>query len=115
MSNGKGGPEGHLPTLETRAKVIGFSCAGFTQTQIADYLDIDDKTLRRHYRDELDKAKMDKTVALSDNLYQDAINGDKASREFWLKCQAKWAYAKPPEDDKKSATEALLEKLIEKL
>jgi len=104
----------HEPTDETRGKVIGFSCAGFNQTQIADYLKIDDKTLRKYYRYELDHAKMEKTMALADSLYKDALEGDKDDRQFWLKCQAKWSYAKP-EEDKKTVTDTLLEKLIDKL
>ena len=112
--NHSGGEPEHEPTIETRAKVVAFSCAGFNQAMIANYLDIDDKTLRRHYRDELDKAKMEKTIILSESLFRDAQNGNEQAREFWLKCQARWAYAKPDED-KKSVTEALLEKLIDKL
>lgn len=104
----------HEPTDILRGKVIGFSCSGFTQAQIADYLDIDDNTLRKHYRYELDHAKMDKTVALANSLYRDALAGDKDDRQFWLKCQAKWSYAKP-EEDKKTVTDTLLEKLIDKL
>jgi plasmid maintenance system antidote protein VapI len=104
----------HEPTDILRGKVIGFSCAGFTQAQIADYLEIDDNTLRKHYRYELDHAKMDKTAALANSLYRDALEGDKDDRQFWLKCQAKWSYAKP-EEDKKTVTDTLLEKLIDKL
>lgn len=112
---GKVGNPEHIATLQTRAKVEGFVCAGFSQGQIANYFQIDEKTLRKHYRDELDKSKMDKTMILGNNLYLDAINGNEQAREFWLKCQGRWSYAKPPEDEKASKTEALLEKLIDKL
>ena len=110
-----GSPE-HEPTLLTRAKVEGFSCAGYTQTQIANYLQIDDKTLRKHYRHELDCAKMDKTMALSDNLYMDALNGDKDDRQFWLKTQGRWSYAKPKEEVEHDAQMlTVLEKLTDKI
>ncbi|PWU07231.1 MAG: hypothetical protein C5B43_00625 [Verrucomicrobia bacterium] len=110
------GPPEHEPTVETRAKVVGFACAGFKQTQIADYLDIDEKTLRKHYRYELDKAKMEKTMMLGNNLYADALNGDKVSREFWLKCQGGWHYSKPPEDnDRDSKILSVMERVIDKL
>jgi hypothetical protein len=110
-----GGEPEHEPTEETRQKVIDLSCNGFNQTDIADHLDIDDKTLRKHYRVELNKAKREKTLILGNSLYQDAVNGNEQAREFWLKCQARWAYAKPPEDDKPTKMESLLEKLIDKL
>jgi hypothetical protein len=106
----------HVPTEESRAKVIGFACAGFTQDQIANYFDIDDKTLRSHYRYELDKAKMEKTMILGNSLYKDALDGDKDSREFWLKCQGRWSYAKPPEDtDRDKKMLSVMEMVIDKL
>ncbi len=102
----------HEPTDILRGKVIGFSCAGFTQAQIADYLNIDDNTLRKHYRYELDHAKMDKTIALADSLYRDALAGDKDDRQFWLKCQGRWAYYKPPEEEKTYVPNTILEMLV---
>lgn len=111
----KGGAPEHEPTLESRAKVVAFSCAGFSQTQIANYFDLDDKTLRKHYRYELDNAKLEKISIISDNIYKMALEGNERMAEFILKCQGRWSYAKPPEDEKPTKTEALLEKIIEKL
>ena len=112
----KGGeqPTEHKPTIHNRSKVIEFVCAGFKQKDIAMYFDLDEKTLRKHYRNELDKSNMMRTGKLGKNLYLDALAGDKASREFWLKTQGRWSYAKPPEEQG-SKTDALLEKLIDKL
>lgn len=114
MSN-PGLPE-HEPTLLTRTKVEAFNCAGFSQTDIANYLDIDEKTLRKHYRVELDQAKMDKISTLSNNVYKLAMEGNEKMMEFVLKCQGRWSYARPPEDeDKERLKKSLLEKVIEKL
>lgn len=88
----------HKPTAETRQKVIDLSCNGATQPQIGAYLGIDDKTLRLYYREELDKSKLDKRVILGNNLYSDALAGDKAAREFWLKCQGGWCPARAAEE-----------------
>ena len=71
----KGGSPEHVPTEESRAKVADFTCAGFTQTDIAKYFNIDDKTLRKHYRDELDKAKLEMIRGLSQNAYRMALGG----------------------------------------
>lgn len=109
-----GGIPAHIPTEQTRFKVASLICNGFTQADAAQYLDIDETTLRRHYREELDKAKKDKTMALGSLLYQRALEGDAKAQEFWLKCQGGWAY-KQSEEDKKSVSDTLLEKLIEKL
>lgn len=103
----------HVPTDETRQKVIDFSCSGFTHDQIAAYLDIDQKTLLKYYRYEATKAKLEKTAKLGGNLYLDALHGDKQAREFWLRTQGRWANARTPDEEK--ITNALLEKLIDKL
>lgn len=107
-------PHEHRPTQHSRSKVIEFVCAGFKQDSIAMYFDIDEDTLRKHYRAELDKSNMMRTGKLGRNLYLDALAGDKQAREFWLKTQGRWSYAKPPEEQG-SKTDALLEKLIDKL
>lgn len=108
-------PHAHVPTLETKAKIIGFSCAGFTQEQMAKYLKISVDTLVKYYSDELDQAKMEKISQISSNVYKQAMEGNEKMAEFVLKTQGRWSYAKPPEDDKKSTTDTLLEKLIDKL
>ncbi len=105
----------HVPTDENKIIVRELYAAGIKKLRIAERLKIDERTLCKYYENELDNHKDHMIGSLAKNLYQDALDGDKASREFWLKCQGRWSYAKPPEDDKKSATEALLEKLIEKL
>ena len=105
----------HVPTEQTKAKVIGFSCAGFSQEQIADYLDIDKNTLQTHYRYELDHAKLERIDTLSGQAYRLAMNGSEKMIEFLLKTQGKHYYAKAPEDDKKSTTDTLIEKLIDRL
>lgn len=110
--------ETHGPTKESRQTVIDLCCAGFNQNEIAEYLDISANTLRKHYREELTKAKKQKTIALANNLYKDALNGDAKAREFWLCCQARWSKAKDKDDiDTAAAVESLkplLEKIIDK-
>ena len=115
MSEREYKPE-HMPTEESRQKVIDLSCNGFSQAHIGDYFDIDEKTVRKHYRRELDTAKRDKTIALGNKLYLRALDGNAGAQEFWLKCQGRWSYAKSPEDSEKDAKQmTLMEKLIDKL
>ena len=109
-----GGIPEHEPTDALRQKVADLSCNGCSQADISDHLDIDEKTLRRHYKHELFNAKREKMAKLGTNLYLDALNGNAQAREFWLKTQGRWSFAKP-EEDKKSTTDTLLEKLIDKL
>jgi hypothetical protein len=106
--NGGGKPP-HVPTLKTRGLVDNFACCGFTQAQIADYLNIDEITLRKYYREELDHSQMKKTGKLARNLYLDALNGDKESREFYLRTRGGFANAKPKEDDTNKGIQSILE------
>jgi hypothetical protein len=48
----------HEPTSQTTAEVRALATFGVPQEQIADYLDIDAKTLRKYYRAELDNSKL---------------------------------------------------------
>lgn len=108
----RGGKPEHVPTEESRAKVADFTCAGFTQDDIAQYFGIDDKTLRKHYRDELDKAKLEMIRGLSQNAYQMALGGSEKMTEFLLRTQGRYTNYKREE---KTTTDTLLETLIEKL
>lgn len=106
----------HHPTEETRRVVKELYSAGIPRERIAKRFDIDLNTLEIHYRPELDEAKDCMTSTLGTGLYMDALNGDQGAREFWLKCQGRWSYAKPPEDSEKDKQQlSLMEKLIDKL
>lgn len=105
----------HNPTDQSRIIVKELYSCGVTQERIAQRLGITDKTLRNHYREELDDNLENMISALTKNLYQDAINGDAQAREFWLKTRGRFHYYKPPEEEKKSNMETLLEKLVDKL
>lgn len=96
QSTRMGCPE-HRPTNQSRAKVLDFTCTGFKRIDIADYLDIDEDTLAKHYKRELAHGKMVRTGKLGRNLYLDAINGCKDSRKFWLCTQGGQVMAKVPE------------------
>lgn len=105
-------PHEHRPTELTKAKVEGFSCAGFTQEQIAKYLEIDVDTLVKHYRAELHNAKLDKISQISGNVYKKALEGDEKMMEFVLKCQGRWSYAKAPEESKKDEAITALTQIL---
>jgi len=107
-----GAPKGHRPTRTNRAKVIDLVCSGFSQEDIAVYMDLKVDTLIDIYGDELKKSKMLRTSKLGRNLYLDALAGCKQSREFWLKTQGRWSFAKEKEEvDKTDKVISLLEQL----
>jgi hypothetical protein len=63
---------------------------GTTQADIARVLDIDEKTLRKYYRDELDLAKAKANATIGGALFNKAKTGDTAAMIFWMKTQAGW-------------------------
>ena len=85
----------HEPTAETRSNVKALASVGTTQKHIAIYLDIDVKTLRKHYRKELDTSLIvaNQKVALS--LFKQATDGNNVTAQiFWLKTKGGWSERK---------------------
>lgn len=88
----------HEPTETTRAEVSALAQFGITEADTARYIGIDPKTLRKHYRDELDKAHIKANVKVANALYRQAVDkGNVSAQIFWLKARANWS-DKHPED-----------------
>jgi hypothetical protein len=81
----------HEPTDETRRLVESSSGIGLPHEQIATLLEIDDKTLRKWYRDELDKGKAKAHLKIAQTLFNKATKGDTTSLIWWTKTQMRWA------------------------
>jgi hypothetical protein len=80
----------HEPTDATRQTVQLHTTVGTTQSTIARVLGIDEKTLRLHYRDELDISKAKANATIGGALFNKAKSGDTAAMIFWMKTQAGW-------------------------
>ena len=80
----------HVPTEATRQTVQLHTMVGTNQTDIARVLDIDEKTLRKYYRDELDLAKAKANATIGGALFNKAKTGDTSAMIFWMKTQAGW-------------------------
>jgi predicted transcriptional regulator len=81
----------HEPTPETRKLVESTSGLGLPHEQIAMLVGIDDKTLRKHYREELDLGKAKANSQIAKTLYQKATAGDTTSLIWWTKAQMRWS------------------------
>ena len=81
----------HKPTNESRKTVEITSCLGLPHEQIALLVGIDDKTLRKYYREELDLGKAKANGQIAKTLYSKAVGGDTTSLIWWTKTQMKWA------------------------
>lgn len=80
----------HKPTPETMAQVEALSGYGVRHDEIALYLDIDPKTLRKHYRTQLDNGTVKANVSVARALHKNATEGNVTAQIFWLKARAKW-------------------------
>ena len=84
------GRKQHAPTDAERQLVQLHATVGTTQDMIARVIGIDKKTLRLHYRDELDLSMAKANATIGGALFNKAKGGDTASMIFWLKTRARW-------------------------
>lgn len=78
----------HEPTKASREVVKLHAMVGTDQRIIADILEIDDKTLRKYYRQELDQSKARANATIGGALFNKARGGDTSAMIFWMKTQA---------------------------
>ncbi len=72
---------------------------GIQQDEIAIVLAIDPKTLRRHFREELDTGTIKANARVAESLFKTALKGGREGTTaaiFWLKARAGWAEYRPP-------------------
>ena len=82
------GRKPHEPTKATRELVQLHAMVGTDQEAIADILEVDPKTLRKHYRKELDQSKAKANATIGGALFNKAKAGDTTAMIFWMKTQA---------------------------
>ena len=79
------------PTPEQRRMARTMSGLGLPQEQIALLLEIDPKTLRKHFRDDLDRGMAEANVKVGQSLFNMATTGNNvAAAIFWMKARAGW-------------------------
>lgn len=85
------GRPAHKPSASQRKQVEALSGYGIPHLQIASLIEIDRKTLEKHYRRELDTGSTKATAKVAECLYKQAINGNTAAAIFWMKARAGWS------------------------
>ena len=94
------GKQQHHPTAEQRAMVEAMAGYGIPHDDIATVVGIDPKTLRVHYREQLDRGHVVANTKVAANLFKIATGTGReavTAAIFWLKARAGWSeYAPPP-------------------
>ena len=84
--------EAYEPTDEQRRTVRAMAGFGVPQPDIATFLRIDPKTLRKYYRDELDQGVTEANVKVAQSLFNMATKSHNvAAAMFWMKARAGWS------------------------
>ena len=103
------------PSKAEREMVSLHATIGTPQEVIADILDIDPTTLRRHFRKELDQSFAKANATIGGALYNKAKGGDTAAMIFWMKTRAQWIERATEQADNELVLANALKAAIDKL
>jgi hypothetical protein len=87
------GRPSHKPDPELRRQVEALAGFGIPEADIAGLIGVDPKTLRKHYRQELDHGHTKANAKVAENLFRKATGDGRESVTaaiFWLKARARW-------------------------
>ena len=83
----------HQPDEMQRRQVEALAGYGVPEAEISGMIGIDPKTLRKHYRHELDFGHTKANAKVAENLYRKATGEGRESVTaaiFWLKARGRW-------------------------
>ena len=83
----------HHPDDVQRRQVEALAGYGVPEAEIAALVGVDAKTLRKHYRHELDHGHSKANAKVAENLYHMALGQGReavTAAIFWLKARARW-------------------------
>ena len=102
----------HEPTAEQRQIVQLHATIGTRQDDIAAIIGIDPKTLRLHYREELDLAAAKANATIGGALFNKAKGGDTTAMIFWMKTRAGWKEKLEVSGDQENPIRHVIERRI---
>jgi len=77
----------HQPTDEIRTRISDLACAGIPLHLIADIVDLNDDTIRKYYRKELDTSQALVVDRIAKVVTLQALSGNEKSQALYLKTQ----------------------------
>lgn len=106
----------HKPTPALRQRVCDLVMSGAPVHIICEIIEIDDDTLRKHYRKEIATAKTVAIERIGKTVYQQALEGDSKAQALYLKTQGSshgWVEKQVVENVNSDDTQALKVKIKE--
>jgi hypothetical protein len=90
----------HVPDDDSRRDVVAWTAGGTPQAAMARLLRIDENTLRRHYRAELDGGKDMASAQVKSSLFYNAVvERNVTAQIYWTKTQCGWREKSPYDAD----------------
>jgi hypothetical protein len=80
----------HIPDVAQKRQVEAMAAYGIPEEDIARVVGIDPKTLRKHYREEIDLGSVKANAQVAGFLFNSARTGNVTAQIFWLKTRARW-------------------------
>src|SRR4030081_4135252 len=84
------GRRAHKADPAQRRQVEAMAAYGIPEIDISRVMHVDPKTLRKHYREELDLGESKANAQIAGFLFSAAKNGNVTAQIFWLKTRARW-------------------------
>lgn len=84
------GQQPHKPTQELRERVCELRSHGIKQRTIAKIIGIDEDTLVKYYKEELDEGGESAVAKVASTLFKKSVDGDVTSMIFYLKTRGRW-------------------------
>src|SRR6266480_4101093 len=84
------GRRAHRPDPSQRRQVEAMAAYGIPEGDISVVVGIEPKTLRKHYREELDLGETKANAQVAGFLFNSAKSGNVTAQIFWLKTRARW-------------------------
>jgi hypothetical protein len=84
------GRRAHKADPAQRRQVEAMAAFGIPETDISRVIGADPKTLRKHYREELDFGETKANAQVAGFLFNSARSGNVTPQIFWLKTRARW-------------------------
>ena len=106
----------HIPNAALKQRVSDLVMSGAPKYIIAEIIGIDDQTLTKHYKFELNTAKTIAVERIGKTVYQQALEGNEKSQALYLKTQGSshgWIEKQVIESVVNDETKELKEKMKE--